>query len=153
MKQIVGLFILGLFVVAATGCGGGNPYGTAKISGKVVYEDGTPFNWANEAEQKSVTIYFYPQEKPKDPKTYPRYGSAQLKPDGTFSDVTTYEYADGVIKGKAKIVIQPSQNGQPLSEKELKKAKILNTKFASADLTPAECDVTSGAVIEVKVTK
>lgn len=153
MKQFFGLFVLGLFVVSAIGCGGGNPYGTAQISGKVTYEDGTPFSWANEAEQKAVTLYFYPQADPKDPKTYPRYGSTQLAPDGTFANATTYEYADGVIRGKCKVVVKPTKSGQDVPEKEIKKLKLIDLSFTNADKTPLEFEITPNAVLDIKVKK
>jgi hypothetical protein len=59
-----------------------------------------------------VRVQFFPQIQAINAKEYPRPGSAELKPDGTFPNVTTWKYADGVIPGTQKVVVQALDNRQ-----------------------------------------
>ena len=99
----------GLFVLGPTsGCGGGNPYKTVPVSGKVTFDDGSLI------EAPELTILFKPQVKNVDAKTYARDGSATVKvSDGTFSCATTYDYGDGLIPGEHKVAVQPMKDGVP----------------------------------------
>ena len=151
MKQLLSLTAVLAVVSMLIGCGGGNPYGTVKVSGKVVYEDGSAWSTPD------TTVFFVSQNPNKDSKTYPRVGSAELSADGTFSGVTTYNYNDGVIKGPCKIYLNvrkaPSEDPKALpdyTEEEL--AKFAKPEYFSPDKTPITMDITGGK-IEIKVAK
>ena len=150
MKQLLSLTAVLAVVSLLIGCGG-NPYGTVKVSGKVVYEDGSPWTTPD------TTVFFKSQVPNKDPKTFPRDGSATLNADGTFSGVTTYDYNDGVIKGPCKIYLTvrkaPSDDPKALpdyTDEEL--AKIAKIEYFKPDMTPITMDI-KGGKIEIKVAK
>ncbi len=87
-----------LFLVSISGCGGNGPYGTKKVNGTILYDDGSLIP------ADRIELRFISQEPPVDTKTYPKQGLVDVEvTDGTFSDVSTYVYGDGIIKGKHKI--------------------------------------------------
>ncbi|MBR5709864.1 MAG: hypothetical protein IKX40_03830 [Thermoguttaceae bacterium] len=150
MKQLLSLTAVLAVVSLLIGCGG-SPYGTVKVSGKVVYEDGSPWTTPD------TTVFFKSQLPNKDPKTFPRDGSATLNADGTFSGVTTYDYNDGVIKGPCKIYLAvrkaPSDDlkaSPDYTQEEL--AKFAKLEYFSPDNTPITMDI-KGGKIEIKVAK
>ena len=65
---------LALGSLLAAGCGSREPFELVKVSGRITYEDGTLIP----AEGNSVRLFFYPQTPPRDPKTYPRPGTADV---------------------------------------------------------------------------
>ncbi len=150
MKQIACFAVLSVFAMLFAGCGQSNPYGTVKVSGKLVYEDGTA--WTT----PGTTLVFLSQKAPIDPKTYPRAGNAVIESDGSFNNVTTYAYGDGVIKGSCKVILSlrketPDGNGSDMyTDAEI--AKIVNPKYLSENDTPLVLDITGGK-IEIKVAK
>ena len=90
--------LLTVFLLGIAGCGGGGPYGTKKITGTILYDDGSVIP------ADRIELRFISQEPPVDSKTYPKPGLVDVNvTDGTFSDVSTYRYGDGIIKGKHKI--------------------------------------------------
>jgi hypothetical protein len=93
-------WILGLLLAA--GCGSREPFALVKISGRITYEDGTLIP----AEGNFVRLMFYPETPPRDAKTHPRPGAADVDlRDGTFSVATTHRWGDGLTVGKHKVVI------------------------------------------------
>jgi hypothetical protein len=87
--------LLAVSVVMFAGCGEGNP-GTAKVSGKVVY-DGMPVT--------SGTLSFSPVSSGEQEPG--KSGTADIKPDGTFV-VGTYAEADGAVVGKHRVMFLPA---------------------------------------------
>jgi hypothetical protein len=87
-----------LFLFLA-GCGGGDPFQHASVSGKVTYEDGSPIV------ADVLTLMFHPQATPIDAKTHPRPGVASVNKDGTFSSATTHKANDGLVRGKHKVIL------------------------------------------------
>lgn len=150
MKQLLSLTAVLTVAALLIGCNS-NPYGTVKVSGKVVYEDGSAWSTPD------TTIFFVSQNPNKDPKTYPRVGSALLNADGTFDGVTTYDFNDGVIKGPCKIYLSvrkaPSDDPKAspdYTDEEL--AKIAKIEYFKPEMTPITMDITGGK-IEIKVAK
>ncbi len=88
-----------LFALLLAGCGGGDPFTYAKVSGKVTYEDGSVIPYG-------VMLQFHPQREPLDEKTHPRVGTAEVDPKtGEFSSVTSYQPNDGLVRGRHKVTI------------------------------------------------
>jgi hypothetical protein len=86
----------------AAGCWSREPFALVKVSGRITYEDGTLIP----AEGNFVRLMFYPQTPPRDSKTNPRPGAADVDlRDGSFSVVTTHRWGDGLTVGKHKVVI------------------------------------------------
>jgi len=89
------------FSVLLWGCSR-EPFTMVKASGKITYEDGTLIP----AEGNYVQLTFYSQTPPRDPKTHPRPGTAEVNlADGTFACVTSHKYSDGLTVGKHKVVV------------------------------------------------
>lgn len=116
-----------LFLVA--GCGTKEPFQTVPVSGRVVYEDGSVIP------APQIQVMFIPQVPPVDKKTYPRPGLAYVNPqDGTFSNVTTHMPGDGVVRGRAKVVIQSyDQRGNPTPH--------IPKEYQDVSTTPLEVEV------------
>jgi hypothetical protein len=93
----IGIVIL---LVVIAGCGGKGPYRTTKISGTITYDDGSIIP------AERIEIKFISQEPPLDGKTHPKIGLAEVnEADGSFNEVSTYEFADGLIQGKHKVAV------------------------------------------------
>ena len=95
----LGAALLGIGLTGVAGCGGGPPYKTAPVSGKITYDDGTPIKAA------SIRLQFVSQAEPIDPKALPKDGTTDVKPDGTFDAVSTWKPGDGAILGEHKVCV------------------------------------------------
>jgi hypothetical protein len=129
------LFLL-LFLA---GCGGGDPFQHASISGKITYEDGSPIV------VDPLILRFVPQTAPIAAKTHPRPGTATVSKDGTFSSATTYKFNDGLVKGKHKVILVGA-NGAPIPP------SIVPPEYCDPIKTPLEVD-TAQLPFDLKVRK
>ena len=83
-------------------------YSTVRVSGKVTYEDGSLIPASR------IHITFVPQADPRDPKTHPRAGQAEVDTaTGEFHSVNSLAPNDGIVVGDHKVLIQAiGANGQ-----------------------------------------
>jgi hypothetical protein len=139
MNRVV--YIAAVAAVAfAGGCGSDTPWSPIDVTGKVTYEDGSLIP------VQSMKLYFAPQTPPQDKKTFPRQGSVGVNvADGSFSHVTTYQYGDGLIPGKHKVIVVAYDGGRDLSPK-------VPRIYSSVTSTPLEID-TANLPIEIKIRK
>jgi hypothetical protein len=121
------------------GCGGGDPFRHALISGKITYEDGSPIV------VDALMLTFVPQTAPIDAKTHPRPGMATVNKDGTFDSATTYKANDGLVQGKHKVVLVGA-NGAPMP------SSIVPPEYCDPTKTPLEVD-TATLPFDLKVRK
>ncbi|TWT35451.1 hypothetical protein KOR34_03420 [Posidoniimonas corsicana] len=133
--------VLGASVLSASmfmGCGGSRPsFGVVPVEGRVTYDDGTPI--------PGVAVQFVPQTPPLDAKTVPRPGVAGIADDGTIAQVTTYNYGDGLVPGKHKVIVKSKTgNGQ--------RTQAVDPKYSSSETTPLMVD-TADSPFEIKVEK
>jgi hypothetical protein len=137
VSKILSVVVLGLL----SGCGSGKPWDLVKVNGKVTYEDGSPIPVA------SMKLYFASQQPPADAKTFPRQGSVGVNvADGTFDNVTTYKYADGLIAGRHKVVVAAyDADSRDLSPK-------VPGEYATASTTPIEID-TANVPLQIRIRK
>jgi hypothetical protein len=129
-----------LLVALVAGCGDStNPFDTVPVSGKVVYDDGSPIP------VQGMDLSFHSQTPPKE-GLHPRVGAVGVKSDGTFENVTSHKYADGLALGKHKVVIISREAG--------KFTRKIPKECTEARTTPVEVEVTdSGQFLEIKVPK
>lgn len=127
---------LGLALCLAIGCGSSGPFEYVPVSGKVVYEDGTPLPLAG------ARIQFYPLDVTISDDVHPRPALATLDAGGAFDAATSHKYGDGLIPGKHKVVIQADavQNGKA----------IFPPACGDLDKTPLMVD-TADLPLEIKV--
>lgn len=127
-------FLVGVALLAhLSGCGSsGNPFESVPVSGKITYEDGSLIP------VQGMRVFFHSLEPPKDGK-HPRPAVVGVGADGTFKDVTTYKYADGLILGKYKVALESSK---------------VPKEYRLPTTTPLVIEVTkSGQFLEIKVPK
>ncbi len=124
---------IGMLSMLIAGCSdSGNPFESVPVSGKFTYDDGT------QIPVQGMRVFFYSEQPPKDGK-HPRPAVVGVGADGTFKDVTTYKYADGLVLGKHKVSLEC-----PKVPKE----------YRSTTTTPLVIEVTeSGQFLEIKVPK
>lgn len=142
MKRISTFLLLVIPAVAIqfAGCGGsGSPFDFVPVSGKVVYEDGS------QIPVSGMRIYFHTMEPPKD-GMHIRPGVGSVAADGTFKDITSYKYADGLTYGRYKVsLINSERVGDVLA---------IPKECSLPDKTPLQVEVTeSGQFLEIKVPK
>jgi len=121
--------LIGVGVGLLAGCGSGEPFSMVPVSGKVVYEDGSLIP------APQLQVIFVPQIPPADKKTYPRQGLAYVNPkDGTFSNVTSHQPGDGVVIGRAKVVVKSlDERGNPTAH--------VPAAYQDVSTTPLEVEV------------
>jgi hypothetical protein len=129
-----------VLTVLLAGCNGtGSPFKSVPVSGKVTYEDGTTIP------VPGMKIFFHCMEPPKD-GMHPRPATAGAGADGTFTDVTTYKFADGLVLGQHKVSLVCEEGGK-LTNK-------IPKDYARPEKTPLTVEVTkSGQFLEIKVPK
>ena len=131
MSRVYVAMTLSILCVA-TGCSGAsNPYGTVPASGQITFSDGSLIPAAR------IDVQFISQEPPVDAKTHPRPGVALVEPaDGTFV-VSTYNFNDGVIQGRHKVIVSAyDEQRRPL--------KSISRDYTSVETTPLEIDTADG---------
>ena len=91
---------LPLVLCGVAGCGPDNPFDLVKVSGTLTYDDGTliPANM--------IILKFEPLAAPLNTKTHPPSGMSYVNvSDGTFDVVTSHKYADGLVRGKHRVLV------------------------------------------------
>jgi hypothetical protein len=129
--------LLSLAALAMSGCGSGSPFKYVVASGTVKYEDGSTI-------AGGCRLVFNAVDAAPVGNAYPRPGMATVNSDGTFSEVTSYKFGDGLVPGKHKVVVQAAneRDGAPVVPKE----------YTSAETTPLVVD-TANLPFEIKVPK
>jgi hypothetical protein len=142
LKTRFGAGVLLLSAMALSlGCGSSEPFDYVPVTGSVKFEDGSLI------EAHRVVVTFHPQSPPKDPKTHPRPGVAQVNTaDGTFTQVTSHKPNDGIVPGLHKVTVQAiDENEQPVD--------IIAPEFTDVEQTPLTHDTASGNKYDFKVKK
>lgn len=133
--------LIGLLFVAVSGCGK-EPFATIPVSGKVTYEDGSLIP------AKQIRLEFIPQAEPVNAKLHPRPGTTYVNvADGTFAEVTSHKFADGLVVGKHKVVVVS------LDDKE-SQTDVVPKLYQRSETTPLEIEVgPETKTLELKVKK
>lgn len=132
--------LVAVVLVAFAGCGNKDPFSYAKVSGKVVYEDGSliPVD--------SIMLTFYPQGGELDAKTRPRPGKATVDVNtGEFHNITSNRLNDGLVRGKHKVTLRAG-DGQSLP------AELVPPEYRHPFETPLLVD-TAESPFELRVKK
>lgn len=126
--------------LALSGCGGGNPYQTVPVSGKLTYKDGSLIP------AQRIQVNFIPEVKAIDPKTHPHPGIAYVDVEtGEFTAVTTATYGDGATVGKNKVqIIAVDENQRP--------SKAVPAKYADPTTSDLEVEIGPGSsLLELEI--
>ncbi len=129
-----------LLALTATGCGSGGPFEYVKVSGKVTYEDGSPI-----AADTVRLVFRALDHEGTDVNVQPRPGKTTLNSDGTFSEVTSYKYGDGLVPGRHRVAVVPVDNQGRVSQ-------AVPSDYADAAKSPLIIN-TDDAPFEIKVPK
>ncbi len=105
--QVLYLCLLAAMVGCST-----EPFSYVHIQGDLKFEDGTSIP------AEGWQLIFYPQVSAIDDQTHPKQGRAIVAVDGSYSEVTSHKYNDGVIRGEHKVVIKPSFGNEQLIPSE-----------------------------------
>jgi hypothetical protein len=127
-------WLSGLGVIS--GCGSDSPFEYVPIQGKVTYEDGSLIPASFELRFQALA--------PPIGTAHPRPAMAEVKSDGTFDEVTSYKYGDGLVPGKHKVVIAYATDATGRS--------LVPDEYTTVMTTPLEID-TAEAPLEIKVPK
>lgn len=108
--------LLATGMLVTLGCGSEDLYSYIPVSGRVLYDDGTPL-------PTSVRVAFVSEAPAVDGKYHARNAYGFTDQDGRFEAVTSRKYGDGIVPGKHKVLI------------------LLNTPNASDVVPPMYTDV------------
>ena len=138
MARVRDWLAIGALTALFAGCGGtGSPFDSVPVSGKVTYDDGSLIP------VEAIKVYFHCLEPPID-GMHPRPATVGVGSDGTFNDVTTYKYADGLVLGKHKVSLVCMEGNKP--------TKKIPRDYAIPSKTPLRIEVTeAGQYLEIKV--
>ena len=122
--------------VMLVGCGDSGPFQYVPIEGKVSYEDGTLID------APTVRLTFTAVERGDNPNLRPRPANTSLNvADGTFDNVTSYKYGDGLVPGKHRVaIVALGEKGNMLNlvpadyTNSAKSPLIIDTKEAPLDI-------------------
>jgi hypothetical protein len=132
-KRASQLVILLLMGSTLTSCGPKPPFDLTAVEGKVTYDDGSLI------QADKLLVKFFPQGiqiKGKDaPRASETYADVS---DGTFSDLTTWKYADGVMVGHHKVVVISLREG---SHSAGDPTRVVPLRYQQEDTTPLEVEV------------
>ena len=99
MRQAMLTVAIVATAMLAGGCGSKNAYQTVAVSGTIKYDDGSTIPAAR------IELQFVPQAAEIDIKTKPKLGVAEVNvEDGSFEVASTYDYGDGLVVGKHKVL-------------------------------------------------
>jgi hypothetical protein len=92
-----------LVICVAGGCGRNSPFDLVPVNGTLTYDDGTLIP------ARQIILKFEPLAPSLDPKTHPPSGMSYVDlSNGTFDVVTSYRYADGLVRGKHRVLVAAS---------------------------------------------
>ena len=131
-----------VIVVAAfltIGCSG-KPFDFVSASGKVTYDDGSLIP------AERIVVTFVPETDSGAGVNHPPNGVAEVDPaDGTFAEVTSHQFGDGLLPGQHKVqIVALDQANNP--------TRAVPAHFANARQTPLIVD-TADAPFHLKVPK
>lgn len=130
--QLILAMLLGFSLI---GCGSKTPFELTHIKGKVVCSDGSLI----QADQ--ILVQFVPQGIQNQGMNAPRAAETYADvSDGTFSDLTTWKFADGVMVGRHKVVVISLKIG---SHGMGVPTTAIPARYHQASTTPLEVEVTS----------
>ena len=130
--------VLSLLFLAGCSGGGDDPFGYAKVSGTVTYDDGTKI-------PGEVYVYFS-SAVPAVGNRHPMQGIKLLDKNGEFHDVTSHHYADGIVRGKHKVTLRGDNN-------TALPASVVPPEYCDVKKTPLEADTDNPASFTLKVHK
>lgn len=118
MAACLGFVLVGVLLGGVVGADGTNPFDMTPVSGKIAYRDGALIPGLR------IVIEFSPQGEAIGAQ-YPRPGRADVDAsDGTFAEVSTQKFADGLIRGRHKIRALSCDQQNNLTELEVTPAEI-----------------------------
>jgi hypothetical protein len=131
--------MIGLLAVA--GCGSKEPFAQVPVTGTVIYDDGSLIL------AEKIRVTFYPQAQPKDAKTHPRPGTADVNvADGSFKEVTSHKFNDGVVAGLQKVTVQTFDSAEMPTD-------LVPVEYTDVHATPLTYDTASGEPAKLLVKK
>lgn len=132
-----------LFLLVLGGCSssGDDPFSYVKVSGKVMYEDGSPIP------AKNMMLTFLPESEAVGNR-HPRPGWVIVDgKTGVFNCPTSHKAFDGLVRGKHKVLLTTDSGRAPLP------ANLVPGEYADPKKTPLEVDTEDLASFTLKVRK
>lgn len=115
------------------GCWHADPFPMDQVSGVVKYEDGSLIP------AERLVIRFEPLAAPKDERTHPKAATSVVNPeDGTFGELSTFRYGDGVVRGRHKVLLA-AVSAEPSATRE-GGAPLVPLAYRELSTTPLKVD-------------
>lgn len=131
--MVVRLIVVAVLALAIfPGCGSSDREETAPVTGTVTY---------NGAPLEQGTVIFYPATG------RPAYGKIA---NGSLTDVTTYESADGAIPGAHKIAVQSTDNAADADPMAAGKS-LIPERYSDPEKSGLTAEIESGKENEIKL--
>jgi hypothetical protein len=126
-------FALGFTLWTTAGCGSGTAFPMDRVEGRVRYEGGSL------VPSPSIIVRFEPLRPPIDAKTHPKAGMAKVDPrDGSFKQVTTYKFGDGIVRGRHKVLL--SDGTAAAGPEDDADKSLIPQEYRDGATTPLEVD-------------
>lgn len=134
------LVLMSLALWSVAGCGSKSPFEQVQVSGTLAYEDGTLIP------AEMIILKFEPLAPPLDDKTFPPAGMSYVNvSNGKFDVVTSYKYADGLVRGEHRVLVAASSaSGESTS--------LVPPEYLDSERTPLLID-TADSPLNLRVRK
>ncbi len=118
-------------IAAVCGCGAdGDRLQTYTVTGKVTFSDGKP--WP-ELEGGRIILQSIEHEELS--------ATGAIEPDGTFHQLTTYEFNDGAVAGPHRVAIMPPMRPN-VDQDEVRLPPLIHMRFESLEASGLKLTVT-----------
>jgi hypothetical protein len=117
-----------LLLCVVSGCGSDNPFEQVQVSGTLRYDDGSLIP------ADLIILKFEPLAPPLDKKTFPPAGMSYVNvEDGSFDVVTSHRYADGLVRGKHRVLVAATTSSGDATS-------LVPPEYVDSDRTPLIVD-------------
>ncbi len=129
-----------LLLLGSVGCDSENPFSQVQVSGTLTYDDGTLIP------AEMILLKFEPLAESLDAKTFPPAGMSYVDvEDGTFDVVTSHKYADGLVRGKHRVLVAATNAAGQVTD-------LVPPEYVDSSRTPLVVD-TKGTPFKLLVRK
>jgi hypothetical protein len=130
-RTLLLLAVVAMVIGSVSGCGRAHPFEMVQVSGVVTYEDGSPIP------ADRIVIRFEPLSTVVGERVHPKAATSIVDPtDGSFGELTTFRYGDGVVSGRHKVLLV----AVPGRGAGAKQKPLIPPEYGILDKTPLEVD-------------
>jgi hypothetical protein len=124
--------LLAMVIGSVSGCGREHPFDMVQVSGVVTYGDGSVIP------AERIVIRFEPLSEAVSEREHPKAATSVVEPaDGSFGELSTFSYGDGVVSGRHKVLLVAVSGGGGAGANQ---QHLIPPEYGDVNKTPLEVD-------------